>query len=280
MKTLLKIATIGVTLVAAIPAAAKDWKKLTIATEGAFAPYNFTKPDGTLDGLEVDLYKDICARMKVECTMIAQNWDGIIPGLLAGKYDAIMAGMSATDKRKEVIAFSVPYASTGQAFAVMKGSDLESLPLQGELFNLLSNPEGAADAIEQLRPKFEGKTIGVQGSSIGAGFIKDKFGDIADVREYKATEQHDLDLSSGRLDMIMASPGYLKSTIDSNPDSGMIMVGPRFQGGILGNGSSVGLRKEDTELKAMFDEALAAAKEDGTMKKLSEKWFGFDVTVY
>lgn len=280
MKLLTIAAAIGVSAFAASPMLAKDWSKVTIATEGAFAPWNFTAADGSLDGFEVDLYQDICARMAVQCTLVAQNWDGIIPGLLAGKYDAIMAGMSATAKREEVIAFSQSYGSTGQSFGVMKDGPLADLPMQGELFSLVNNPEGAAQAVEALRPLLEGKVIGVQGSSIGAKFIEQSFGDIAEIREYKSTEQHDLDLKSGRVDVVMASPAYLMTAEKSDPDSGMTMAGPRFQGGILGRGSAVGLRKEDTELKDMFDKALTAAKADGTMKKLSEKWFGFDVTVY
>jgi len=83
----------------------KQWTTIRIATEGAFRPWNFTEPDGRLNGFEIDLYKDLCARMKVTCEMSAQSFDGIIPALNAGKFDAIMAGMSATAKREEVIAF-------------------------------------------------------------------------------------------------------------------------------------------------------------------------------
>lgn len=277
--TTMLAAAVGLAL-AAGAAGAKDWETVTIATEGAFAPWNLTNADGTLDGYEIDLYKDLCARMKVECVLVAQNWDGMIPGLLAGKYDAIMSGMSATEEREKVIAFSQPYGSTGQSFGVMKDGPLASLPHQGELFSLVKDPEGTKAAIAELRPLLEGKVIGVQGSSIGARFIEENFGDIAEVREYKTTEQHDLDLQAGRIDVVMASPAYLMTTIKENPEAGMIMVGPRFQGGMLGRGSAVGLRKEDTELKEMFDKALSEAKADGTTKTLAEKWFGFDVTVY
>jgi octopine/nopaline transport system substrate-binding protein len=79
--------------------------KIRIATEGAYAPWNFSGPNGTLEGFEIDLANDLCKRMSRECEIVAQNWDGIIPSLTAGKYDAIMAGMSVTPKREEVIAF-------------------------------------------------------------------------------------------------------------------------------------------------------------------------------
>ena len=114
----------------------KKWDKITIATEGAFRPYNFTKPDGTLDGYEVDLYKDLCARMKVECTMVAQPFDGIIPALNAGKFDAIMAGLTATPKREETIDFTVSYGLTPQTFATLKDSPFAKLPHTGETLYL------------------------------------------------------------------------------------------------------------------------------------------------
>ncbi|WP_457578909.1 transporter substrate-binding domain-containing protein [Ensifer adhaerens] len=263
-----------------MPAQAEDkkWTTVTIATEGAFPPYNLTKADGTLDGYEIELSKILCDHMKVECTVIAQPFDGMIPALNAGKFDAIMAGMSATEKRKEVIDFSMSYGSTGQAFATLKGGDLETLPMKGELFSLASNEAGARKAVDELKPLIEGKTIGVQTASIAARFIDEYLKDVVEVREYKTTEQHDLDLVAGRVDFVMASMGYLKTTVEKPANSDMVITGPRFQGGFLGAGSSVGLRKSDPELKALFDDAIAAAKADGTIKRLSEKWFGFDLT--
>ena len=86
----------------AAPASAKDWKTVTIATEGAFMPYNGHDASGKLVGFEIDLIADLCARMKITCNVIAQDWDGIIPGLNAGKFDAIMSAMSITPKRMEV----------------------------------------------------------------------------------------------------------------------------------------------------------------------------------
>jgi octopine/nopaline transport system substrate-binding protein len=264
----------------AIPAVAQEKRHVTIATEGAFAPWNMTKPDGTLEGLEIDLAADLCKRMDIECTIVAQNFDGIIPGLLAGKYDVIMAGMSATPKREETVAFSQPYGSTGQGFAVQKDGPLADLPMKGELFSLVRNPDGANKAIKELQPLLEGKTIGVQASSSGGKFIQENFGDVATIREYKNTSDHDLDLKTGRIDVIMASPAYLMTAIKEPGNEAMAIAGPRFQGGTLGKGSSAAFRKQDTELRDMFDKAIGEAKADGTMKRLSEKWFGFDVTVY
>ncbi|MBV8652988.1 MAG: transporter substrate-binding domain-containing protein [Alphaproteobacteria bacterium] len=256
----------------------KHWTKIRIATEGAFRPWNFTEPDGKLNGFEIDLYQDLCARMKVECEMSAQSFDGMIPALNAGKFDAIIAGMSATPKREEVIAFSISYGTTGQSFGVLKSGPVTALPGQGEIYSLDSNEAGALKAIEALKPVLQGKVIGVQTASIAASFIDKYLKGVVEIREYKSTEQHDLDLLAGRVDLIMASMAYL-SGVAAKPDfAEMAIVGPRFQGGILGRGSSVGLRKSDPELKTMFDTAITAAKADGTIQRLSQKWFGYDVT--
>ncbi|YBV94182.1 transporter substrate-binding domain-containing protein (plasmid) [Phyllobacteriaceae bacterium JZ32] len=256
----------------------KKWTQITIATEGAFKPYNFTRPDGTLDGYEIELSKYLCDHMKVECKLVVQDFDGMIPALNAGKFDAIMSGMSATAKREKVIAFSESYGSTGQAFATLKSSPLADMDFKGKVFSLASNEAGAIEALEKLKPLLEGKTIGVQTASTGAAFVDKYLKGVVTMREYKTTEQHDLDLVAGRVDLLMASMAYLTTAAAKPGNEDMTVTGPRFQGGFLGKGSSVGLRKNEPELKAMFNEAIQAAKADGTIKRLSEKWFGFDVT--
>jgi octopine/nopaline transport system substrate-binding protein len=278
--TIIKTLAAGVfaAMTLATGAFAQEKTEITIATEGAFPPYNLTRPDGTLDGYDVELAHYLCDHMKIKCTIVAQAFDGMIPALNAGKFDAIMAGMSATEKRKEVIDFSMSYGSTGQAFAVLKDSDLSSMPLKDALYSLSSNEEGARKAVEELKPLLKGKIIGVQTASIASRFIDEYLKDTVEKREYKTTEQHDLDLIAGRVDVIMASMGYLKTAVEKPTNSDIEIVGPRFQGGFLGAGSSVGLRKSDTALKAKFDEAITAAKADGTLKTLSMKWFGFDLT--
>ncbi|TIX79915.1 MAG: transporter substrate-binding domain-containing protein, partial [Mesorhizobium sp.] len=102
-------------------------KAITIASEGAYAPWNFTTADGKLDGFEIELANDLCARMKVECTIIAQDWEGLIPSLKVGKFDVIMAGMFITPKRLETIDFTQPYAVDPGGFAVAKDSELGKL---------------------------------------------------------------------------------------------------------------------------------------------------------
>jgi octopine/nopaline transport system substrate-binding protein len=276
LKTLIVSALLLTT--ASAHAEEKKWTKITIATEGAFRPYNFTNPDGTLDGYEVDLYKDLCGRMKIECEMVAQPFDSIIPALTAGKFDAIMAGLTATPKREETIDFSVSYGLTPQTFATLKDSPLANLPHTGETLFLAQDEAAAQKAIDDVTAAIKGKTVGVQTASLGLSLLDKYFKDSIEIQEYKTTDQHDLDLGSGRVDLVVASLAYLTDAAKKPGNEGIVMTGPYFKGGILGRGVAVGLRKNEPELKKMFDEAIQAAKADGTVKRLSEKWFGFDVT--
>jgi octopine/nopaline transport system substrate-binding protein len=259
------------------PAVAQE-RTVRIATEGAYAPYNFTRPDGKLDGFEVDLAADLCRRMKVKCEVVAQDWDGIVPALQAKKYDAIMAGMNITDKRREVLDFSRSYSGDSHGLMSEKDGPLAKLP-GGQVFNLKDDPATAQKGIDAIKPLLKGKTIGVQTSTIHANFLNQYLKDTVEIREYKTTEQHDLDLAAGRVDAVFASDTALRGTLEK-PDfaKGFALVGPRFKGGVFGSGVAVGLRKGEPELKAMFDDAITAAIIDGTLKKLSEKWFKVDIT--
>jgi len=256
---------------------AKEWKKIRIATEGAYAPWNFTNPAGKLEGFEIDLANDLCKRMKAECEIVAQDWDGIIPSLKAGKYDVIMAGMSITAKRQEVIDFSAPYAVTPAALAVPKSSPLAKIPA-GSNYDLVKNKADAEKAIEALKPSLKGKVIGAQVSTTHANFLEAYFKGVAEIRTYKTTEQHDLDLTAGRLDGAYASIGYWKPLMEKPEGKDLVMVGPTFTGGVFGTGVGAGVRKEDPELRKMFDDAIGAAAKDGTIKTLALKWFKFDNT--
>jgi octopine/nopaline transport system substrate-binding protein len=272
---------LGLTLLAstlAMGGASAQEKTVKIASEGAYAPWNFTGPGGKLEGFEIDLANDLCARMKVKCEIVAQDWDGMIPALQAKKNDAIMAGMNITEKRLETINFSIPYASGPQGWGVMKGSPLEKLAGQGQRINLDKDPEAAKKIIEEWKPLLKGKTVGTQGSTVNAQFLDKYLKDVVTIREYKTTEQHDLDLAAGRIDAIFAAHSALKATTEKPEFKDLVIAGAGMTGDVLGRGVAVGLRKEDSELKGMFDKAIQSAIEDGTIRKLSEKWFKIDMT--
>jgi octopine/nopaline transport system substrate-binding protein len=258
--------------------AAQAQTKLRFATDGAFPPWAWTEASGKLVGFEVDLYQELCARVKVQCVMEAQAFDGLIPGLNAGKFDAIMAGMSVTPKREAVVLFSQPYASTGQTFATLQSGSVGKLAETGALFSLTTDEAGAIAAINKIKPQLQDKVVGVQSASIAAAFLDKYLKGVVQVREYKTTEQHDLDLMAGRVDLVMASMAYLTNMKAKPGNSEVIVTGPRFQGGLLGKGSAIAFRKSDTELKGKFDAAISAAFKDGTVARLSSKYFGYDVT--
>ncbi|WP_445503666.1 transporter substrate-binding domain-containing protein [Microvirga sp. G4-2] len=270
------LAVLGTAL--AIGGASAQEKTVKIATEGAYAPWNFTGAGGKLEGFEIDLANDLCARMKVKCEIVAQDWDGIIPALTAKKYDAIMAGMSITDERKKTIDFAGPYAAGPNGFLVPKSSPLAKMPGTGQAFNLGTQKEAAEKAIDAVKPLLKGKTIGVQGSTIHANFADKYYKGTAEIREYKTTEAHDLDLAAGRIDAVLADSTAIIGTLEKPEFKDYALVGPSITGGILGEGVGVGLRKEDQELKKAFNEAIQAAVKDGTVKKLSEKWFKIDIS--
>ncbi|XOC81971.1 lysine/arginine/ornithine ABC transporter substrate-binding protein (plasmid) [Microvirga sp. M2] len=274
---ILSVALLSAALVGG-PATAQD-RTVKIAVEGAYAPWNFTGAGGKLEGFEIDLANDLCTRMKMTCEIVAQDWDGMIPALNAKKFDAIMDAMTITDERRKSIAFSDRYADSPNGFLVASDSPLAKMPGTGQSYNLSSQPAEAEKAIEAIKPLLKGKTIGVQVSTIQSAFVDKYLKDSADIREYKTVEQHDLDLAAGRLDAVFAGATQIMGTLEK-PDfkTGYALVGPSLTGGVLGGGIGIGLRKDDTELKVKFDEAIHAAIADGTARTLSMKWFKVDVT--
>lgn len=256
-------------------AVAKEWKTLRVATEGAYPPFNSQTPDGKVIGFEPDLLEVICKRAELTCETVIQEWKGIIPGLLAGKYDAIMSGMSITEKRLEVIDFSIPYTNSGQTFAVLKDSPLAKA--LGEDRRVPMKDEAAVkEAVAVATKAMAGKLLGVQTSTIQADFAKNYLKDIKN-RVYETTKEEDLDLLAGRIDAIFASTSSLVATLEQS-DGKIILAGPKFFGGIFGIGSGFGIAKGQPELKAKLDKAVQSVIDDGTVKTLALKWFKVDTT--
>ena len=136
----------------------------------------------------------------------------------------------------------------------------------------LGGPE-AAKTIEEWKPLVKGKTVGVQGSTTNSAFLEKYFKDAVTIREYKTTEQHDLDLAAGRIDAIYAAHSSIAASMEKPEFKDMMIAGAGMGGDILGAGVAAGMRKADTDLKKMFDDAINGAIKDGTMEKLTSKWF-------
>jgi octopine/nopaline transport system substrate-binding protein len=256
-------------------AAAQDWSTIRIATEGAYAPWNFTNAAGQLDGFDVDLANELCARMGAQCEIVAQAWDGIIPALQAGRYDAIMAGMSITDARMEVIDFSIPYATTPAIFVAPKDSDFAAAGLPETRVDMTEISAEEQALLDQVKGLLDGLTVGVQTATIHENFLREHMGDI-DIRTYDSQENLDLDLQAGRIDVALADQSGWQPLLEGELGEDFTRVGPGFARGIFGNGVGVGLRKEDTALKEKFNAAIQSALDDGTVSELAIEWFGFD----
>jgi octopine/nopaline transport system substrate-binding protein len=254
--------------------------KITIATEGAYPPWNYTNADGSLAGYEIDLIEVLCERMKVECTVVAQEWNGIIPGLTVGKYDAIIASMGVTEERKQVVAFSKPYAQAPNGFLTTGENSLKDLPDAGRSFDLAEGTAEVETELAALKDQLAGKVIGVQTGSTAATFAGEYFKGL-DIREYPSFEQLGLELTAGRIDLAVANVTAFKAVIDASPAGTLVFAGPTFKGGVLGLGTTnVALRQDDTALREAFDAAISAISADGTNKALTEKWFGVDISIH
>ena len=249
---------------------------IKIATEGAYPPWNSKTSDGKLVGFEVDLANLLCSYMKKHtCTIVEQDWDGMIPALKAKKYDAIMAGMSITDERKKVITFSQGYADEVASFAVMSNSDLVGLKTP-EAINLSKGSNSGT--LSTLKKALDGKTVGVQTATIHQNFLESSKVGKVNVRTYKTQDEVNLDLAAGRIDAALAAAvaftDYAKKS-----GKNVVLVGPTFSGGDFGNGVGVGIRQEDTKLVKDFNKAINKARRSGKLSEIATIWFGFDASM-
>ncbi len=241
--------------VAAGTASVSAGEELRIGVEGAYPPFSWKEADGSLKGFDIDITFALCEKMGRECTLVEQDWDGMIPALLARKYDAIVASMSITEERKKRVDFTVKYYNTPARFVVAEGSDLDV------------SPAGLA-----------GKAVGVQRGTTHQCFMEKLFPE-ADLRLYQTQEEVFLDLAAGRLDAqfsdaLQADEGFLK--LDAG--KGFAFVGgPQYDLECHGEGAGVALRKGEDELLQAFNAAILAIREDGTYKSINDKYFDFDV---
>ena len=250
---------------------------IKIGTEGAYPPWNSKDASGNLIGFEVELANELCKIMKAECTIVEQDWDGMIPALLMRKFDAIMAGMSITAERQKTITFSQGYADEVASLAVMKGSDLEGMDTP-EGINLSLGGSGVKKALKTITGALAGKTVCVQTATIHQNFLDS--GDVGsvNVRTYKTQDEVNLDLTSGRCDIALAAAVAFTDYAEKSGKR-VILVGPTFSGGAFGNGVGVGIRQADTKLMKDFNKAIDKARKDGDISRIAIKWFGFDASM-
>lgn len=254
MKTILKIAAAALVFGAATSAFAAD--KIKIGTEGAYPPFNSVTADRKVVGFDIDIANALCEKMKAECEIVTQDWDGIIPGLIAKKYDAIIASMSITDERKTQVDFTNPYYKSALTFVGKKGSGIK---------------EVTAEILK-------GKTIGAQAGTTQADFITAAFPDV-ELKSYPTQDEVNLDLVSGRIDLGVSDLFPMLDWIAQAKDGaccelvGAPVLDPKF----AGQGAGIAVRQEDDTLREAINKALDEIVADGTYKKINDKYFAIDI---
>ncbi|MFM0045621.1 transporter substrate-binding domain-containing protein [Paraburkholderia sediminicola] len=230
---------------------------LRVATEGTYPPWSFKDASGQLQGFDVDVANALCAQMKVKCQIVAQAWDGIIPGLQANRYDAIVASMSMTPARRKQVLFTNKYKDTTSSFIVAKDSGIKDV-----------SPAG-----------LKGKRIGVQrGSSQHQWLTANGYDSAATLVLYDDTRQPELDLVAGRVDAIIGNKATFYSDFFKRPESGdFTFVGPELKGGVLGDGNAIAVRLDNTDLWNRLNAALAAIIANGTYDRIRKKYFPFQL---
>ncbi|ABN81391.2 MULTISPECIES: ABC transporter substrate-binding protein [Burkholderia] len=252
-----KLALCAALALAAGGAFAKEWKTVRIGVDASYPPFESTAPSGEIVGFDVDLAKEVCKRINAKCTWTPQDLDGIIPALKAKKFDVIVSSLTVTDKRREQIDFSDKLYDAPARMIAKAGSPL-------------------APSVESLK----GKRVGVEQGSTQETFAKAHWEPKGvTIVSYQNQDQVYADLGSGRLDAtlqdeLQADYGFLRTP----RGKGFAWAGPAVKDPrTLGDGTAMGLRKEDADLKEAINRALASMHKDGTYDRLSRKYFPYSV---
>lgn len=256
MRKVIHLAAAAIAALAVSAAATAQERTVRIGTEGAYPPFNFFDANNELQGFDIDIAKALCEKMDVTCEFVAQDWDGIIPALLANKYDAIVASMSITEERKRQVDFTEKYYQTPARFIAPKDGGITDI-----------SPEALA-----------GKTLGAQSATIHANYLEDKYTD-SDIRLYPTQDEANADLTAGRLDAVLADSTVLYEWLNNTEDGKCCdFVGePQTDVEYFGEGAGIAIRKGDDELREALNNAITAIREDGTYQKINEKYFPFSI---
>lgn len=242
-------------MILSAPSAQAEITSVKMGTEGAYPPFNSVDKDGKLVGFDIEIGDALCAAMKVKCEWVTSDWDGIIPALLAKKFDTILASMSITEERKKKISFSGKYYNSPAKFVAMKDA------------SLTISKEG-----------LKGKTIGVQSSTTHESFLRGEYDGIVELKTYGTQDEANLDLVSGRIDAVLADSIVMLDWLESDAGKAAEHIGPSFvEEKYFGEGAGIGVRQEDNELREKLNAAIKQILANGTYKKINDKYFDFDV---
>ncbi len=234
---------------------AKDWPTIRIGMDASYAPFESVDQSGKIVGFEVDYANAICAKIHATCSFQNQDWDGVIPALLSGKFDVIFSSMNITDARKQKVIFTQVYYATPPVFV-------------GQANNPSNDVSPAA---------LKGKTIGTQSSTVHSAFLERLYPG-SEVKLYPTQDEPNLDLANGRLDYVVGD-GLVEADFIEKKGNGCCRVISEIQRvqGIHGPGVGAAFRPEDTDLRDAFNKAIDDLDADGTYKKLEARYFKVDI---
>ncbi|RUM49960.1 MAG: ABC transporter substrate-binding protein [Marinomonas sp.] len=252
IKSLTSIITTAVLACSINVATAEE--KLRIGVD-IYPPFAEMTPDGSLKGFDIDIANALCAEMKRECVSVQQDWDGIIPGLLAKKFDAIIASMQITEERAKKVDFTDKYYNSPARFVARAGVDWK-------------------DTNEGLR----GKVVGVQRGTIQHDYMVKKYPDV-EIKLYSAPEDANNDLKVGRVDAVFADSLVMdESFLKNETGEGFSFIGgDHYDPQIFGEGVGIAVRKGESELVEEFNKAIKAIRANGVYQKINAKYFDFDI---
>ncbi|MCP3712364.1 transporter substrate-binding domain-containing protein [Paraburkholderia sp. CNPSo 3274] len=235
-------------------------KDIRVAIDATSPPFESIAPDGKLQGFDIDLMNALCKRIDEPCNLIAAEWNGMIPGLISGKYDVLISALNITEERKKAFSFTTPYMYPRFAFVGKKGDTIQI------------TPDG-----------LKGKVIGVQLGTPQDAFVTAHFGKEATIKRYSSGSAPFLDLTNGRVDLVFNLVIQIQQTFLNKPENAQRygFVGPVFASGQapeLGEGVAIAVGKQNTELLAKLNDALAKMKQDGSFKAINDKYFTYDVS--
>ena len=229
---------------------AKDWTTIRAGVDAPYPPFEYKAPDGTLTGFEIELGNEVCKDITgKDCEWVIQAWDGIIPGLLARKYDMIFSSMSINEERQKRVLFSDAYYTTPSAFF-------------------------APGAFDPANAK--GKRIGVQRATIQDTYLTEFLGD-AEIVRYTTADDMVIDIKGGRLDAIFVDAPVGLEMLGEGSD--ILQVGGFVKEPvrIFGEGVGAAFRQRDTELESAVSAALAKIKASGKYDEIMNRYFEFDI---
>jgi len=253
MRTL--ISSLAVIAAMALGTAAAAQETLRFGVDPTFAPFEYKNPDGSLTGFNIEVGEAICAQLGRECEWVESSWDGIIPGLMAGNFDAILSSMSITPTRDEILDFTTPFQGSGSRFVVPVGTQ-----------------------IDDAHGGMKGMRIGVQRGTVDHDYLRAYYPD-ADIRAYPGQDEVWLDMTAGRLDAVLVGGTAANQFFATEGGKGFEQTGDLHnEPEIYGVGAGIAVPPDSEELLADLNGALAAVIENGEMKRINDEYFDYDIT--